>query len=300
MSGCHYDRLSAQDASFLVFEGTNTHMHIAGTTIFEAGPLTASSGGIDIDRIRDYISSRLHLIPRYRQRLAWIPFADHPVWVDDDRFNIRYHVRHTSLPRPGGERQLKRLSARIMSQQLDRGKPLWEAWVIEGLKGGRFAMITKIHHCVIDGVSGVDLLAVLMSMDPDGTIHDPPLWIPRPAPTPADLVRDEVIRRASLPLQLAGTARRVLEDPDEVREQVSDAVGAVWDTLKSGLRSSDDTPLNGPIGSYRRFDWLEIDLAEVKDVKNQLGGNGQRCRADHCGRCAAEVLRSPAIQLGAD
>src|SRR6185295_19936009 len=119
------------------------------------------------------IASRLHWIPRYRQRLAFTPLLQEPVWVDDDRFNIDYHVRHTSLPRPGDEEQLKRLSARIMSQQLDRTRPLWEAWIVEGLEGGRFALVTKTHHCMADGVSAVDLITVLLSTEPDDEVETP-------------------------------------------------------------------------------------------------------------------------------
>jgi len=130
-----YERLPVQDGSFLAFEDPNSHMTIGATLVFEAGPLATPEGGLDIQRLRAYIASRLHQIPRYRQRLDWVPVEGHPVWVDDEHFEIGYHVRHTALPRPGDERALKRLSARTMSQQLDRGKPLWELWVIEGLAG---------------------------------------------------------------------------------------------------------------------------------------------------------------------
>src|SRR5436190_300066 len=138
-----YERISAQDRSFLHFEDATTHMHLGGLVIFEAAPLTTASGGIDIGRIRDQIAGRLHLVPRYRQRLAWIPVFNQAVWVDDGHFDLSYHVRHAALPRPGDDEQLKRLTARIMSQQLDRGKPLWELWVIEGLEHGRFALLVK-------------------------------------------------------------------------------------------------------------------------------------------------------------
>ena len=145
-----YERLSAMDRFFVDIEQHNTHMHVAGTMLFDGGPLRKADGGLDIKRIRDYIASRLHLIPRYRQRLSYVPLENHPVWVDDERMNIRYHVRHTSLPRPGDADQLKILSGRIMSQKLDRSRPLWELWVVEGLEDDRFAMISKTHHCMID------------------------------------------------------------------------------------------------------------------------------------------------------
>ena len=181
MSDYAYERLTAQDRSFLVFEGPSTHMHVGGVTIFQHGPLATPDGGIDIDRIRAYIGSRLHWIPRYRQRLANIPIENYPVWVDDDRLNLHYHVRHTSLPRPGDYRQLKRLTARIMSQPLDRRRPLWEAWVVEGLQGDRFAMIIKTHHCVVDGISGVDLVSVLLSPTPEMTFFSIRPWSRRPS-----------------------------------------------------------------------------------------------------------------------
>ena len=183
MTNAAYDRLTFLDNSFLIMEGPNSPMHVAGTAIYETGPLATPEGGIDIDRIRAYVASRLHFIPRYRQRLAAGPLEGRPVWVDDDHFNIHYHVRHTALPRPGDDRQLKRLAARIMSQHLDRSKPLWEMWVVEGLAGAdTFAIISKIHHCMVDGMSSVDLLNVLLTLDPGADFEPAPDWNPRPAP----------------------------------------------------------------------------------------------------------------------
>ena len=162
-----YERLTVLDNSFLITESPTNHMHVAGTATYEAGPLRTATGGVDVKRIRAYVESRLHLIPRYRQVLAYTPLEGHPVWVDDQHFNIEYHVRHTSLPRPGDAEQLKALSGRIMSQQLDRSKPLWEMWVVEGLEGGdHFAILSKIHHCMVDGMSSVDLMAVLLAVEP--------------------------------------------------------------------------------------------------------------------------------------
>lgn len=268
----YYERLSSQDSSFLVFETPTTHMHVAGSSVFQLDPLATESGGLDIERLRAYIASRLGYLPRYRQRLVFTPIERYPIWVDDDRFNINYHVRHTSLPRPGDDKQLKRLSARIMSQQLDRGKPLWECWVVEGLEGNRFAMITKTHHCVIDGESGVDLMTILMSPTPEQTIEETPPWIPRPAPTWREMLRDEIMLRTNTPYELIQGARELLKDPEQTREDLVETFGAVWDTLTTGLGGAPPTPINKPIGPHRRFDWLEMDLAEVKAVKNKLGG----------------------------
>lgn len=267
-----YERLSALDRFFLDVESSNTHMHVAAVMLFDAGPLRNSSGGIDIDRIRKYVASRLHLIPRYRHRIKMIPIENHPVWVDDDQMNIRYHVRHTSLPRPGSLRQLKRLAGRVMSQKLDRSKPLWEFWVIEGLENDRFAVITKTHHCMIDGISGVDLATVLLGLTADVHVEDPPSWKPHPTPSSLELVRDEIMRRALLPLDALGAARRMIANPRAVCRDASDMMTGFTQALDVGMRSASDTPLNRKVGSYRRFDWVAIDLADVKRVKNALGG----------------------------
>ncbi|RMF22215.1 MAG: wax ester/triacylglycerol synthase family O-acyltransferase [Deltaproteobacteria bacterium] len=267
-----YQRLSALDRFFLDVEGYSTHMHVAATAIFEIGPLRSPDGGIAMNRIRDYVASRLYLIPRYRQRLAYIPIENHPVWVDDERFTIRYHVRHTALPKPGNERQLKRLSARIMSQKLDRSRPLWELWVVEGLEDDRFALISKTHHCMIDGVSGVDLMTVLLDILPETEFPEPVPWNPEPAPTSLELLRDDVVRRVSSPLRALSLARKVVEDPRAACESATEAVTALAQTVGVGFQAASDTPFNRRIGAYRRFDWLRLDLSGVKHVKNQLGG----------------------------
>jgi WS/DGAT/MGAT family acyltransferase len=267
-----YDRLSAQDRTFLDLESPTTHMHVAGCFVFEKGPLATPDGGIDIEKIREYVASRLHRIPRYRQRIAWIPVETHPVWVDDDRFNIHYHVRHTALPAPGDDRQLKRLCGRVMSQQLDRGKPLWEMWVVEGLEHDRFALVCKTHHCMVDGVSGVDLLAVLLSPTPDKEFEPSGRWMPNPTPSGAMLLRDAVWRRAELPFAMAGAIGAALRAPQETLVRVTEAASAFGETIRATLTPATDTPLNRPIGPHRRFDWIGFDIDEVKKIKNRLGG----------------------------
>ena len=181
-------RLSQADHSFLVYEGPDAPMHMAVVHIHELRPLRAPDGGLDVERIREYVLSRLHHIPRYRQRLAYTPLERHPVWVDDAHFDVRYHVRRARLPHPGSEGLLRRTVARILSEPLDRGKPLWEMWAIEGLEGDRFAIVSKVHHCMVDGVAGVELLAALMTPEPSEKAEPPPAWSPRPAPTPAQLL----------------------------------------------------------------------------------------------------------------
>jgi WS/DGAT/MGAT family acyltransferase len=267
-----YDRLSVVDNSFLAIESPTTHQHVAAVLVLDARPVSRPDGGIDIDTIRTYIASRLHLIPRYRQHLTTIPLGNRLVWVDDEHFNIHYHVRHTSLPRPGDERQLKRLAARIVSQQLDRAKPLWEIWVVEGLEGGRFALVAKTHHCMVDGISGVDLLAVLLSPTDGADFTEGPTWIPRPAPTPLQIFRDEWLRRLREPLEFLWETPCPFRSPTQIVSSLWGSVSALGETLGAAARPASPTPINMPIGPHRRYDWLTLDLAAVKAVKNRLGG----------------------------
>jgi len=269
----HYERLSALDASFLDIEDTNSHMHVAAALLFESGPLLRPHGGLDMERVRAYVASRLHLIPRYRQRLAYVPVERHPVWVDDERFNVFYHVRHTALPRPGAERQLKRLCGRIMSQKLDPTKPLWEIWVVEGLADGTFALIAKVHHCMVDGISGIDLLGVLLSPAADAGLQAGPRWVPRPVPGARELLVAELRRRARLPLELLDLGRRALRDPGGAVTGLWEGVQGVAEVVRGTSVPASATPLNPPrIGPHRRFDWLRMDLDVVKSVKARLGG----------------------------
>jgi WS/DGAT/MGAT family acyltransferase len=268
-----FDRLTALDNSFLVLEQPNAYMHVASTQIFESGPLRTPEGGIDADRIKRAIAGSLHLIPRYRQKLMDVPFESHPVWVDDDRFNLDYHVRHTALPRPGTEEQLKRLSARIMQQHLDRARPLWEMWVVEGLEGDRFALIAKTHHCMIDGVSGVDLIMVLLSTSPEARVPEATPYIPRPAPSRTELFLDTVGRRLALPLQAVRGVREFAREATDLRQEVQVRGRAVLETLGSSMRRASATPINHPIGPHRRFDWLVTSLADIKAIRKGLGGS---------------------------
>jgi diacylglycerol O-acyltransferase len=266
----HYDRLSALDTTFLELEDENVHMHVAAVAIFEAAPLRGPDG-LDMERIRAAVEAALVETPRFRQKVKRIPLFDHPVWVDDDRFNLSYHLRHTALPGPGDTRTLKRLAGRVLSQKLDRGKPLWEMWVVEGVEGDRLAMIVKAHHAMVDGISGVDLLARMMRLEPTPAVAAPPRWIPRPAPREAQLLADELWRRVSYPLWLAREAVGSLTRPAELLARVREQTGAFAEVVRAGLQPTTATPLNPDIGPYRRFDWTRHDLEALRDVRRRFG-----------------------------
>src|SRR3954464_3454949 len=181
------DRLTALDSSFLHLEDNQpSHMHVASVTIFDG-----EAPGYD-DFVQG-VADRLHLVPRYRQKLAFVPLGQgRPRWVDDPTFNIGYHVRATALPPPGGEEQLRVLAGRVFSQRLDRDKPLWEVWIVEGLEGGRFALLSKTHHALVDGLSGVDIMWVLFDSSPEPLAPTAPgdRWLPRPLPSRAQLLAE--------------------------------------------------------------------------------------------------------------
>ncbi len=268
-----FERIPAFDNSFLLMETPNAYMHVASTHIFESGPLRKPDGGIDADAIKSAIEAGLHMIPRYCQKLAYLTSEHRPVWVDDDRFDIDYHIRHTSLPRPGNEEQLKRQSVRIMQQHLDRDRPLWEIWVIEGLEGDRFALVPKVHHCMIDGIAGVDLMMVLMSMTPEHFVPEGPPFRPRPAPSRMDVLYDDFVQRVSKPIRAARTVKDLINHPQDLRREVSLRTRALGQTLASALRYRSSTPLNHKIGPNRRFDWLTMPLTEIKAVRHALKGS---------------------------
>jgi diacylglycerol O-acyltransferase len=271
MTDAGYDRLSALDSSFLEIEDQNAHMHIGSVGIYDAAPLTRPDGGLDFERIEKFFEGQMHKVPRFRQKLAMVPRLDHPIWIDDTTFNIRYHLRHTALPAPGSLRMLKRLAGRIMSQQLDRGKPLWEDWLVEGVEGGRFALIGKIHHCMADGISGTDLATATLGVDRDVTPEPGPPWTPRPPPSQARLLVDELSHRAGLPLGVARAGIRAFSEPSAALKSLGETARGLSQIAIAGLGKASATPLNEPIGPHRRFDWNRIDLARVKAIGKRMG-----------------------------
>jgi WS/DGAT/MGAT family acyltransferase len=266
MAYSHYDRLSSLDATFLQIESPSVHMHIGAVAIFEV----SGGGPPDPERMRALTEASLSRSPRLRQRLEPIPRLGHWVWVDDERFQLDYHLRHTALPAPGDLRQLKRLAGRIFSQKLDLHRPAWEMWLVEGLEDGRFALISKMHHCMVDGLAGVDLVGNLVAAArQEGA---PPRWLPRPAPGPRTLLADELAHRAALPARALRAGLRALGSPrDRLREARHGAL-SVAHALGAATGSASATPLNDPIGPYRRFDWHAMDLSAIREVRERLGG----------------------------
>jgi WS/DGAT/MGAT family acyltransferase len=271
MSYSHSDRLSALDSTFLALESPRVHMHVGSVAIFDGAALLAEDGSLDFERIRGLSEPTLRRSPRFRQRLARIPLFDDPVWVDDASFNLDYHLRHTSLPEPGDERQLKRLAGRIFSQKLDLSRPLWELWFVEGLEGGRIAVISKVHHCMVDGIAGVDLMAGLMMSSEQLAAAPSGRWMPRPAPSGAKLLAGELARRASFPARVAGVGLRALGSPLRSLGEAGHALASVGQLLAAGLSSASSTPLNDDVGPHRRFDWTRMDIAALKEVKARFG-----------------------------
>ena len=268
--GNNYERLSPQDLQFLVMESPSAPMDMVSTQIYGAGLLTDADGGIDIETYRSLIDSVLGRFPRFRQKLKWIPYADIPVWVDDANFNIEYHVRHTALPRPGSLEQLKNLAARITERALDRQRPLWEVWVVEGLEEQRYAIISKIHHCMLDGVSQYSLSQVLMSEDPEPGLPPMRPFVPSQAPSEVSLLWDEWHRRYAQPVDALRNAGELLRRTTGM-SGLERRIGAVRDSLISIVRRPRATPINGELSAHRRAEWLEMPLDQLHRAAQLTG-----------------------------
>jgi diacylglycerol O-acyltransferase / wax synthase len=277
------DRLSGLDASFLAFEKDGAHMHVGSVLVFD-GPAPGYNEFVA------HLERRLHLVPRYRQRLAFPPFGiGRPLWVDDPHFNVRYHLRHAGLPAPGSDDELRRLAGRVFSQQLDRAKPLWEIWLVDGVAlrgdaranrfadsptvpGDRFALVCKTHHALVDGISGVDIMTILFDLDPDpaAPLERPPRWTARPEPSRAALFAEALVERAEAPVRTVGS---VLAHPDAAGAAAGRAAAGLAAMAAAGLAGAPPSPLNVRIGPHRRFAWVESDLPRFKAIKDALGGS---------------------------
>jgi len=268
MSQQHGDRLTATDASFLAQEGPAAHMHVGAVMIFAGHPPA-------YDDLADHVRERLHLVPRFRQKLAFPPLeTGRPLWIDDPCFNLEYHVRHTALPAPGSEEQLRALAARLHSQALDRTKPLWEIWLVQGLEGGRFALLSKSHHALVDGISGVDLVTVLFDLQPVAAEveHSGTPWRPRSSPSRLDMAARGVRGLIGLPFDAAARAARAAAHPHEALADTREALEGIGEIVWAGLNPAPETPLNVEIGPHRRVLWVRHELTDFKRVKYALGG----------------------------
>ncbi len=267
MAQTHMDRLSSVDASFLTNESSDSHMHVGAVLIFEGPPPS-------YDDLLAHVRSRMHLVPRFRQKLAFPPAqAGRPFWIDDPNFNLSYHLRHSSLPAPGSEEQLRNIAGRLFSQALDRSKPLWEMWIVQGLERNRFALINKTHHALVDGVAGVDLATVLFDVKPVPEKIEPETpWVPRPAPSQAELAAQGILELAEMPFKLARRALDAANDPETAVRRLADSAEALGEVAWNFTNPAPEVPLNVEIGSHRRFSWARSNLEDFKKIKNTLGG----------------------------
>lgn len=265
-----WDRLSAQDHSFLVMEDQGSVMHVGAVQIFSAGKLATPEGGIDVAAIRHAVLAKLPLIPRYRQKLAWTPIDGLPIWVDDPEFDVHDHVRHVSLPRPGTEEQLMELAERLFTEPLDRSRPLWDMVVVEGLEDGRYAMINRVHHAIMDGTAGSQLANLLYSLDDEQTFAEIAAYEPRPAPSTRELLTDTVRHRAGLVRKLVGESVRTLTAPD-LLERAASFGHAMVDMAHYSMNPVSDTPLTGDLAPKRAFRGFQLPLADVKAMSKATG-----------------------------
>ena len=259
------DRMSPLDASFIHIEDANNPMHIGSVVVFE-GPAPAYG---DLVRL---VAGKLPLVPRYRQKVREVPFQlGRPVWVDDPDFTILYHIRRTGVPSPGGDDELRNLAGRVLAQHLDRARPLWELWMVEGLRHERWALIAKTHHAMVDGVSGTDLLAVLLDTRPEGSDPVQIDWHARPEPNALQLLADTAVSSVMDPLThvrgLPAMAGTPLSSLAFAREILGGTLGQAVRLARPGAPG-----LNGRIGPHRRWSWARGSLADVKEIRDAFGG----------------------------
>jgi diacylglycerol O-acyltransferase len=257
------DWMSPMDASFLHIEDAAHPMHIGGVSIFE-GPAPPFA------RLEAMVSRKLALVPRYRQKVRFIPFGlGRPVWVEDPHFNLAYHLRHTALPEPGNHDKLRRTAARIFAQHLDRSKPLWEIWMVEGLSESRWALLSKVHHCMVDGVSATDLMTVMFDDDPSPASGGE--WEPQPEPSSAELLLRTLTRRTVNPSEQLRAIRAAVRAPRASLAQAGDLLRGMTSSARV-LRPLGSSSLTGPVGPHRFWSTAEVRLSDVKAVRAALGG----------------------------
>ena len=258
------DRLSPLDTTFLLLERDGQPMHIGGLMVFDGPPPS-------YEDLCAYLDSRLDAVPRYRQRVQSVPLdIGQPVWVDDEDFELEYHVRHTAVPSPGEYDQLQRLASRLLSQRVDLDRPLWEMWLVEGLAGGRWALINKAHHAMIDGLSGHDIMEVILDASPEGRSSGPSQWNPEPGPNTVGLIAEALVDSVKRPGEHLG---RILERATRPKELVEHMAVRTLGSKNFGQRMlATDTVLGGSNSPHRRWGWAETDLSVLKAAKNAFGG----------------------------
>lgn len=268
----YFQRLPARDACFLAFERPDLHMHVGATAIFEAGSLRTAPGALDIDRITRYMESRLTLIPRCRQRIKRVPFLRAPGWVDDPDFDIYNHIHLAYVPAPGGEAELQALTGDLISRQLDRSRPLWEVWFIDGLADGRIAAVVKFHHCMADGLAAIEFTRRFLSTEPSTSFEDAASWQPRETPRGLTLVGRELGRWIGLPVRIG----RAISNTGRTRDRrllfvakLRSLVVTIW----MGLRPPSRTPLQRRVGPQRRFGWTRVEMRDIRALRQYYGGS---------------------------
>src|ERR1039458_9378944 len=259
------ERMSTLDAGFFFVEHENVPMHLGSLALFEGPPP-------DHEDLIELFAAKLPLVPRYRQLVRTAPLqVFRPVWADDEHFEIGYHVRHAAVPAPGGMTQLREMAARIFAQRLDRARPLWEAWLLEGLKGGRWAILSKVHHCVVDGIGGNDLMTAVFDLAQDAERPAPASWAPEPEPTMLDLMTGGLLQAATVPArQMAGLAGLLCQPMPPTGEILGYGRGLAGSARRLAVPSA--ASLNGPIGPNRRWAWAAASLAEVREIRSAFGG----------------------------
>ncbi|HET7475589.1 MAG TPA: wax ester/triacylglycerol synthase family O-acyltransferase [Dermatophilaceae bacterium] len=264
------DRLTSLDASFLYLEEPTTAMHVGSVMVFQ--PPDEPAQAFDYDRLVSLIATRIALVPRYRQRVREVPGRlANPVWVDDENFDVTYHVRRAALPRPGSEEQLEEFVARVQPRPLDRNRPLWEVYLVEGLEHDRFALVTKSHQALVDGVHAVDIANVLLDSDEEREPDDPALWRPGRGPSDLELVAGAMVEAVRRPSQVLENVRTGVEDVKAVGARVLGQLGEVVGTLaRSAARPAPTSPLNVQIGEARRFLMVGTDLDDFRLVRTRL------------------------------
>jgi WS/DGAT/MGAT family acyltransferase len=267
-----YDRLTALDESFLHLERPETPMHVGAVAVLERAAFYDERGRFRLDDVRRLVASRLQLIPRFRKRVMAVPLGQgRPIWIDHDAFDVAEHVRLTTLPPPGSRRQLLELAERLLVQVLDRNRPLWELWFVEGVDGGEHVgLIHKSHHTLTDGISGVDIATVLLDFSPEPTVLPPDGWVAAPAPDPTRLVLDSARERFTRPADVAGAARRLADRPRDALARAADlgrSIGSLVDAHVVAPRLS----LNAPVGRGRRLQTVRVPLDDVKEIRAAFG-----------------------------